>query len=738
MPKRLLLISVVFKILNIKAVIIAGCLILTYYRAEAQKSVYIPNEWSSGGIPYSMERSYQSENFVLFWGEKAGTDPTHAPTEIRFTPSVVAGILEDIYRFFIDEIGMIPPDMPNISTYKFIVVLNETWNPLPDGRAIFTGWAFGSHYDSRIGAMWIHPRATSKFTLAHEFTHMMQCMAFIEYPGHGFINNDYVGSFWETHANFIALKAVPDKVESTDPARFLNTQHFYWSSARHHYTNWMFLKHIEDEYGMELINRLWRESDIGEHPLITLRRLRGMTQDELNDEFGKYAMKNVVFDYSNGDEIRHTLKNEVDGRYITRRFTILEEIDRRKGRYIIPRHLAPQDYGYNVVRLFPQSGIDERRIAIRFRGHQNQPSGGAGWRSGFVFVGMDGTTRYSELFRNDFEAEFTYNEGDEIYFVVTAAPAVHHNYAWELGWPRIYRFPWEIRIHGAIPEGFEPGYNAGYRSAAGSPHANGGGFVASSARVASTVYVGPQAVVTGSASITGNVKVLGRAVVKDNATVSDNAVIDGFAVVGGNARVRENSRIEQYARVNQGADISGSAVISASASVFNSSVSGSAVVTDNASMWGAGLSGTVYVGGDAEHFGTCSAGKYLQIWNLGNRGCDGLFSHPLNSDINPVYNQFSDVEMSITTDITSIAAGANVRPYKVEYILHAGIVRLTGDETRGRMESVLVTDMLGRVLSRFVLKPNNNVVEIKTGSKGVTFINVKTTCGVFTEKVLFN
>ena len=342
-----------------------------------QKTVFIPAEWNRRGIPYSMDRSYQSENFVLFWGEKAGTDPSTAPDDIRFTPSVVAGVLEELYQFFMDEVRMIPPDLPKISTYKLIVVLNETWNPLANGNEIFTGWAFGSHYESTIGAMWIHPRATNRFTLAHEFTHMMQCMAWIEYPGHGFINHDYVGSFWETHANFIALKAVPDKVENTDPARFLNTQHFYWSSARHHYTNWMFLQHIEDEYGMELINRMWRESNIGEHPLTTFRRLKGFGQAELNDEFGRYAMKNVVFDYSNGDEIRHTIKNETDSRYLTRQFTTLEVINQNKGRYKVPFHLAPQDYGYNIVRIYPQANNNDRRIAIRFRGHANAQIGRA-------------------------------------------------------------------------------------------------------------------------------------------------------------------------------------------------------------------------------------------------------------------------------------------------------------------------------------------------------------------------
>ena len=210
----------------------------------SQKSVWIPSEWEQRDIPYSMERSYQSDNFILFWGEKAGTDPLNAPGDISFNPAETASILEDIYDFWVTEVNMIPTDYGNFALYKFIIVLNETWNPLSDGSEIFKGWAFGGSYDSKIGAMWIHPGATNRFTLAHEFTHSMQNMVWIDYPGHGFINNDYVGSFWETHANFMALQDSPDKVENTDPARFLSTQHFYFSSARHHYTNWMLLQYL--------------------------------------------------------------------------------------------------------------------------------------------------------------------------------------------------------------------------------------------------------------------------------------------------------------------------------------------------------------------------------------------------------------------------------------------------------------------------------------------------------------
>lgn len=703
----------------------------------AQKSVYIPEEWGRRGIPYSMERSYQSENFVLFWGEKAGTDPSQAPSDIRFTPSVVAATLESTYAFFMNVIRMIPPDKPNISNYKLIVVLNETWQPLANGTAIFTGWAFGGSYDSRIGAMWIHPRATNRFTLAHEFTHMMQNMAWIEYPGHGFINHEYVGSFWETHANFIALKDSPDKVENTDPARFLSTQHFYWSSARHHYTNWLFLQHIEDEDGMEMINRLWRESVIGEHPLQTYKRLKGLDQSGLNDQFGYYAMKNVVFDYSNGDNIRYAVNSKVDKRYITRRFTTLEEINRFKGRFIVPRHLAPQDYGYNIVRVYPSAGNAEKKISISFKGHQNTPSGGAGWRSGFVFVKNDGSVRYSQLFRDSFEAEMPYESDDkEIYLVVTAAPSVHHNYAWEPGWPKIFRFPWEIRLTGAAPEGFQPDQNAKYKTVPGSPHPNGGGFVAATASVPPGVYVGPNAVVLGTANVSGTARITGQAVVMDNARISGNAVIDGYAIVGGNATVTENARVNEYARVNNGATIKGSAIIRGSASVFNSTIDGLASVKDNASLWGANLAGDIIVGGDAEGFGDCGTGTYLQIFNLGNRGCDGLLNHALNSDINQNYSHFTDAEMGLTTGVDDFFS-SKPKPYKVKNDSHTQNIVIEQTDDSDRIVRIVTFNFTGRVDNIRVVGSSEKQINIPTANSSARFIQIFTSKGrIFAEKIV--
>lgn len=698
---------------------------------SAQKTVFIPAEWDERGIPYSIQRSYESENFIIFWGEKAGEYPLNAPADIRFDPEETANILEGVFSWYINEVEFIPADHGNFALYKFIIVINETWNPLPDGSEIFTGWAFGGSYESTIGAMWIHPKALNDFTLTHEFTHSMQNMAWIDYPGHGFINHDYVGSFWETHANFMALQKNPELVENTDPARFLSTQHFYWSSARHHYTNWMFLQYILDTEGMEFINRMWRESDIGEHPLQTLKRLKGIDQAGLNDMFARYAMRNVTFDYSNRQEIRYSVKYDIDSRYITRRFTIPEEISSSTGRYIVPRHLAPQDYGYNIIRLYPDT--DTSTVSVKFKIHDNANAGGGGTRTGFVFVKDDGTARYSGVFNNDFTNEFKLGEGEtELYMVVSGAPDNHHNYSWEPGFPKIYRFPWEMRIEGARPNGYNDDPSAEYKPGAGRTHINGGGFVSYSASVSASAYVAPDAVVRDNAVVGPGARIEGAAVVMENAVIEGEAIVSGFSVVGGNANIKDYARVEEYARVNNGAVISGNATVTGSASVFHSTVTDNATVKDNASMWGATLEGTITIGGDAEHFGACSSGTYLQIYGLDGRSCDGNDDHSLNEDINPDYSPFTDSEMGVTS-AGDLKIGS--KPYKIIGSRSCDRIHLVQRYGNGTgVRSVSVIDASGKLLNHNIYSPLASDIMINIKGKGIVIMKLETIKGVFVEK----
>src|SRR6185436_2997231 len=128
--------------------------------AVAQKTVFIPSEFSTDPAlkTWSWDKSYQSTNFVLFWGNVVGATPaTYSDANLRFNPQSVCDTLEKIYTKYIADIAFCS-DAPtkNLGKYKLIIVMNETWGITGEP----TGWAFGGTYDGVIGAMWVHPNAT--------------------------------------------------------------------------------------------------------------------------------------------------------------------------------------------------------------------------------------------------------------------------------------------------------------------------------------------------------------------------------------------------------------------------------------------------------------------------------------------------------------------------------------------------------------------------------------------------
>ncbi|MEZ6195854.1 MAG: DUF6055 domain-containing protein [Planctomycetota bacterium] len=562
--------------------------------AQAPKTVYWPAEFSA--YPeVSLTRSAQSANFIVVWGTLSGTNPMAGPSGIQFDPQSILTQLESVYATYIGSLGFLDDTVGNLSQFKIIVVMNDTWSASP-----WTGWAFGSSYDGVIGAMWVHPGATlpNSWVLAHEFAHSLQAQAAIDHPGNGFINYEPAGFVWEAHAQFMAEHHFPTLLEATDFIRFFNTQHFHWSSTRHHYGATLFLRQIEDELGIQTVNDLWRMSIAGsEHPMTTLKRITGMTQAQLGDLVGRYARKNVNFDYGNGAEMRHTVQNELDRHLIARRFTNLVPMHGQEGAFKVPYYMAPQDYGYNIVRLEAEPGA--RSIHLTFHGKKNAPAGGAGYRFSFVAVSA-GVARYGALHSaaggQEVDVDFSFRPGEELYLVVAAAPAVHHDYVWEPGWPKIYRYPWEIRLAGARP------VVDNHAGISGASHANGGGFVASTASVAPTVFVGPHAQVLGNANVTGNV------------------------------------RIEDEATVSHSASLSGNVILRDAAFTAWSTLSGNAILEESAYAFGT-MGGTYSGGGDTEGDGGCVAGIYRQVAhpNNGRSPCDGLTNHPADVDVNPAF-----------------------------------------------------------------------------------------------------
>ena len=607
--------------------------------ALAQKTVYIPNAFSTDAAlsTWSWDKSYQSANFVLFWGNVVGTSPaTYSDANLRFNPQSVCDTLEKIYTKYIADIAFCSDAATkNLGKYKLIIVMNDTWGIT--GQP--SGWAFGGTYEGVIGAMWVHPNATRDGgVISHELAHSLQGMISIqENTTRGGFNWGPAGFFWEGHANFMRTQMYP-RFASDDLPRYMGTSMFHWSSTRHHYDNFKLLFYMQQLDGITMVNRLWKESVANEHPIITYRRLKGYTQAQLNDFVYDYAKREVTADYTVnnfGAIIRAEmtrLKNN-EPHYIWRLHTILTQLNATTGRYQVPDAFAPQDYGYNIIPLY--TTCSNRAVHVKFKGH-TEANSTAGWRYGFVAVKADGATvRYGNTYA-DSEGEITFQmntDETQLYLVVMGAPTTHTSYVWEPGYPKIKRYPYELRIENATPEGYQATYRSQYKTN-GRIHANGGGWVANTATVASTVYVGPKAIVRGNSIISGNVRIDGTAWV-EGATVRDNVVIDGNANVwmgtySGNAHITDNAVLNQC------------------------TVSGTVLAKQNALEWGVTLGNAVVLGGDAE-IGNCSTtGVYLQVphGNNGRADCDGKgATDASNVDVNATITSFTDVEMAFTAPI---------------------------------------------------------------------------------------
>ncbi|MEU4422291.1 DUF6055 domain-containing protein [Actinoplanes sp. NPDC024001] len=550
--------------------------------SAAAKTVFIPERWTrTGEVPWAPDRTRESNNFILLWGEKSGTNPAAAPAPYTFDPADILGQLENLYRFYVNDMKF-TPEAGLLAKHKIIVIITNTWN-----RTELNAWATGGSVDGQVGVINLAPGAAlpGSWGVAHELAHVFQNYTFLGRSGYGFTDAS-AGTFWETSAEFMAMQALPTTAAG-DLTRWLRSENLYYSSSRHHYGNWMLLQYIKDRDGIGMFNRIWNEARNTEHPLEVYRRIAGITQAELNRRLGEYATRTVTYDFGNRSTLMPFINNVYGAGFLNAyNGGNVEAVNQSLNHYRINARVAPSDYGFNKIKLVPSS--DGSLVKLRLKGHAE--TGASGWTFGLVAV-RNGTPRYSPLQTGtDGQIDFPLQAGEkEVWLVVTGTPNAVPRYGFLDGYTKARRFPYEFRVSGATPSGFEPGHVKPAPTGGGRWHSNGGGWVAAGANVAATAYVGPKAAVMAG-------------------TVTGNARVEGLGWVNGGT------------------------------------VGGNAVVKDNAIIQGgANLSGSVVVGGDAEIAFACGSGTYL-MFNP-DRRCDGAGGEP---DINPAFNAFNSADLAIS------------------------------------------------------------------------------------------
>jgi hypothetical protein len=408
-----------------------------------------------------------------------------------------------------------------------------------------TGGGWGNGY---MG-MWIGPGATADhWGLAHEFMHAVQSTTSGLRCGG---DSNYCGWIYESHANWRSQQLPEYHTSNVHCSEMLaNAPHLYLGSTRDRYCNWQFMEYLKDKYCYAAVNAIWTAPKTSNDPFDNIASTRGWNIDQLNDFFGEWAMHNVTWDYQDpapestaggnqGGLYRENYGAISDTSKPERRLrtTRLEVLDASNHRYVVPTLQAPQRYGYDVVRLYPQAGATS--VTVTFRG-VTQSGANSDWRWGLVATDSAiATPRYSALAKGaDGVVDFCIDPGESLFLVVTGTPSVDTHIDWDQLYPTLYRYPYMIEVSGADPEGYQP--NAPNPSQNGARWANGGGWVASSASVAQGAYVGPLAAVLGG-TVGSTARVEDHAVVVSGTVTS--GTVGGLTILGPGATVSDTARV---------------------------------------------------------------------------------------------------------------------------------------------------------------------------------------------------
>ena len=553
--------------------------------------------------------------------------------------------LENVFSFYIDSLGwMLPfPKSPDRKLKSNVYVYDNSVM-----AALYGGQDYVKGLNDEYGpGMWIGVGSLKDYWgMAHEFAHGLQGVA-------GWLgNNSHTGWMAECHANWMAHQYISDDAHYCSEA-LINFPYLYYGSTRDRYCNWQFLEHLKEEFGggnagAAQVNRIWMESirdgedgRMEQTPFTAMMKVYGWTLDSLNNAFGRFAMKNATLEYQGhrkalyqktwGDYEFKTRRTSSGWGDLYRRHPRVTMLDKMAdGHYISPSYWAPQRWGYNLVRIYPEKA---GKVTVKFRGIVQEkptvagytcfgdntdyykgktyrwcnyapdalPNPASGWTVGLVAEGSDGTPRYSEMKHGTgFNLEIETKDSDKaLWLAVAATPTAMQTILWDQFYYSIYRYPYMIEVVNGAPEGYNKDFWKPANASGYSKHSNGGGLVSSSATVAATAYVGPDAVVNGG-TVSGNARIEDFAVV-DGGTIGGNAVVRGRALLSAGT-IADDAVLEDDAWLVSGS-ISGKAKVGAL-----SIIAGSTTVTDNAQVYGVmwavtdkKLSGTAQLRGDLEN-----------------------------------------------------------------------------------------------------------------------------------------
>ena len=415
------------------------------------KELYIPgkvfripegNDYTSRESDYSFHRMVESPNIAIFWHKEYGDNPlTHPDEKKRFDVHELLSECERFYNYYVDELKMVEKGHSLTDRYKLLVYVFGGDE----------GTAFGGGAEDKIGVLWTNASRIRKGpygVLAHEMAHCFQFLSRMD------TGNGPRGAINEMSAQYMLWQVYPEWMtfENYHLVDFMKKTHFAFLHPTNMYHSPYVLEYWSHKHGKEFFGKLSRETEPGEDPVMTYKRITSITQEEFNDEMFDACRRFITWDM---ERIR-----KVAAPYANQHHTVINEAG--NGWYRIVPEKCPQNYGYNGIRLqVPEAGT---RVRLTFegmagaKGYNAVKTDKAGWRYGFVAYRKDGQRVYSDMHKDtDGKAVFRVPENTEhLWLVVMGAPTEH--------WPVATRrrgqtepaeeeqWPYRFKLQGTAPD----------------------------------------------------------------------------------------------------------------------------------------------------------------------------------------------------------------------------------------------------------------------------------------------
>lgn len=394
------------------------------------KEVFIPavrisnvpgtNDFNNPDSEFCFQRSKSTDNFVLFWAREYGDDPMSNPVaNRRFNVDEILKESDRFFNYYVDVLKWVDKDTSYASKYKFLFFVIGG----PGGTA------FGGDVGGKVGAFWSPATRINHGpygVVAHELGHSFQAMIRDDFaarhPGErapGFAG----GSIHEMTSQWMLWQVYPEWMtfENYHLNDFMKATHLAFLHQDNQYHSAQLLEYWSEKHGVEFIGKMWREVQPGEDPVMTYKRLNGLSQAQFNDETFEAYRHFVTWDMPRIEKVA--------ARYANQHFTSITRAD--DGWYQIATNKCPQNYGYNAIQLkVPAAGT---KVSLDFKGivgaegfNSVHPEW-AGWRYGFLASKEDGSRVYGDIFsKSPGTAEFTVPAKTKfLWLVVMGAPTEH-------------------------------------------------------------------------------------------------------------------------------------------------------------------------------------------------------------------------------------------------------------------------------------------------------------------------